>query len=627
MRKTGKVLISLMLVLVMLCSVVGAMAYTAGTYEAEAQGNNGPVKVQVTFDGDTITQVEVIEQSETEGIREVPIGEIPAAIVAHQSLNIDTISGATNTSKAILAAVEDCVRQAGGDVEALKQVEVTKEKTEDFEGTYDVVVVGGGGAGLAAALSASENGASVVLIEKAASLGGNSLLAGGAFNACDPERQAAVPMSDALMNELKSYLAMDASEFGDFAPVLETVKGQIEAYLAGDTTYIFDSPELHQLQIYLGGKRTGLDGTVIVPNVELAKVLTGEALSALEWVTQYGAEWNPEIYTVLGAMWPRTHSLSTGKITVTMENAARERGVEILTSTEGTSIIMDGGKAVGIEAITADGAKVTLHADKGVVMATGGYAANAPMVVQYNNYWEGLMDTMPSTNATSITGDGILMAQEVGANVVGMGYAQLMPSSHPVDGSLFSGIWGSAETQVFVNKEGKRYVNEYAERDVLARAALEQTDGLFFIICDNKIAQNADVDGMVKAGNVVVSDTLQGLAEQLGIPADAFVAEIERYNSFVDAQKDDDFGKPLFGEKIDEAPFVATPRSPSLHHTMGGLEIDVDAQVIDTNGQPIDGLYAAGEICGGIHAGNRLGGNAMTEFLVFGRIAGANAAK
>ena len=196
-----------------------------------------------------------------------------------------------------------------------------------------------------------------------------------------------------------------------------------------------------------------------------------------------------------------------------------------------------------------------------------------------------------------------------------------------MDGSLFSGIWGSAETQVFVNKEGKRYVNEYAERDVLSKAALAQTDGIFYIICDNKIAKNADVAGMEAKGNVVVADTLEELAEKLGIPADTFVETIERYNSFVDAQKDDDFGKPLFGEKIDEAPFVATPRSPSLHHTMGGVKIDTNTHVISTEGNVIDGLYAAGEVTGGLHAGNRLGGNAMTDFLVFGRIAGENAAK
>ena len=139
--------------------------------------------------------------------------------------------------------------------------------------------------------------------------------------------------------------------------------------------------------------------------------------------------------------------------------------------------------------------------------------------------------------------------------------------------------------------------------------------------------EKAPVEDVEATYDVVVADTLEELAEKLGIPADTFVETIERYNSFVDAQKDDDFGKPLFGEKIDEAPFVATPRSPSLHHTMGGVKIDTNTHVISTEGNVIDGLYAAGEVTGGLHAGNRLGGNAMTDFLVFGRIAGENAAK
>ena len=309
-----------------------------------------------------------------------------------------------------------------------------------------------------------------------------------------------------------------------------------------------------------------------------------------------------------------------GNIIPILEKAARDAGVEIMLNTKGNEIILADGRAVGVKAEAADSAAVLLHAEKGVVLTTGGFSANAPMVVEYNNYWPGLSPTMPSTNAAGITGDGINMAKAIGADLVGMGFAQLMPSSHPVDGSLFSGIWGSAETQVFVNKEGKRYVNEYAERDVLSKAAPDQTDGIFYIICDAKIASDpARIEAMEAAGNVVSADTLEELANKLGIPADAFVETIDRYNSFVE--------KPLFGEKIDTAPFVATPRSPSLHHTMGGVKIDAGAHVISTEGSVIPGLYAAGEVCGGIHAGNRLGGNAMTDFLVFGSIAGTNAAE
>lgn len=622
-----KIALALLVCLLLVMTSAMALAYTEGTYTAQAQGNNGPVTVSVTFSADAITEVAVTEHAETAGLSDRPIEEIPAAIVAHQSLGVDTISGATNTSNAILTAVADCVAQAGGDVEALKAVEVEAAPVEDIEATYDVVVVGGGGAGLTAAITAAQQGAEVILIEKAGALGGNTLIAGQGFNASDPERQANTEMSEALTTELESYLELDPADFGAFAEVLETVKAQINEYLASGSDTLFDSPELHMLHTYMGGKRTGLDGTVIEPDLELTRTFATNALSALEWAESIGAEWNDTTSTILGAMWPRSHGLSNGNIITILTDAATAEGVEILTDTRGNELIVEDGRVAGVKATTSAGANVTLHANSGVVLATGGFSANAPMVAEYNNYWPGLSDTMPSTNAPTITGDGIIMAQEVGADLTGMGFAQLMPSSHPVDGSLFSGIWGSAETQVFVNKEGKRYVNEYAERDVLSKAALEQTDGIFYIICDNKIAKNADVEGMEAAGNVVVADTLEELAEKLEIPVDTFVAEIERYNSFVDAQKDDDFGKPLFGEKIDEAPFVATPRSPALHHTMGGVKIDTETHVLSTEGTPIPGLYAAGEVTGGLHAGNRLGGNAMTDFLVFGRIAGENAAK
>ena len=622
-----KLTAALLVFLMMVMTGAMALAYTEGTYTATAQGNNGPVTVSVTFSADAITDVTVVEHSETAGLSDRPIAEIPAAIVENQSLAVDTVSGATNSSNAILTAVADCVAQAGGDVEALKAVAVEKAPVEDVEATYDVVVLGGGGAGLTASITAAQNGAKVILVEKAGSLGGNTLIAGQGFNACDPERQANTEMSEALLGQLKSYLDLDPADFGAFAEVLETVKGQINDYIASGSTTLFDSPELHMLHTYMGGKRTGLDGTVIEPDLELARTFATNALDALEWAESIGAQWNDTTSTILGAMWPRSHGLANGNVITILTDAAKANGVEIVTDTRANELIVENGKVVGVKATTSAGANVTLHANSGVVLATGGFSANAPMVVEYNNYWPGLSDTMPSTNAPTITGDGIVMAKAVGADLVGMGFAQLMPSSHPVDGSLFSGIWGSAETQVFVNKEGKRYVNEYAERDVLSKAALEQTDGIFYIICDNKIAKNDDVAGMEAKGNVVVADTLEELAEKLGIPADTFVETIERYNSFVDAQKDDDFGKPLFGEKIDEAPFVATPRSPSLHHTMGGVKIDTNTHVISTEGNVIDGLYAAGEVTGGLHAGNRLGGNAMTDFLVFGRIAGENAAK
>ena len=616
--------------------------YTAGEYTATGKGNYGEIPVTVTFSETEILTIVVGENKETPEISKPVFEKIPEEILGSQTLHVDFVSGATNSSKGLLAAIEACVEKAGGDVEALKNKVVEQTEKESIEKTADVVIIGGGGAGAAAAASAAENGASVILVEKGSSLGGNTVRAGGAFNAVDEERQSAVPMNDALTNELKAILKVNENDFGDFKETVVTLKGQIEKYFAeGDTTKLFDSEELHMYQIYIGGKRTDKNGVEITSSLPLVKKLTSQAMDALNWLVSKDEtiKIKDQIGTVLGAMWPRTHGLSSsvgvGFINPLAEDA-KKNGAEFMLETKAEELIVENGRVVGVKAVQTDGTKVTLHATNGVIMATGGFGANAKMVAQYNTYWPNIPEDMKSTNTANATGDGINMGISAGANLVGMGFAQLMPSSHPETGALSGGVWGSAESQVFINKEGTRFVNEYAERDVLASAALKQTDSLFYIICDQNTAGNPQpgakngwgdvIDDLVKTKSIYRADTLEDLAKQMGIPADVFIAEIEKYNTYIDNQKDPEFGKSNFGPKIEVAPFYATPRSPSLHHTMGGLQINDEAQVLDKNGAVIPGFYAAGEVTGGIHAGNRLGGNALTDILVFGRIAGKNAA-
>ncbi|WP_312461447.1 FAD-binding protein, partial [Proteiniclasticum sp.] len=350
--------------------------------------------------------------------------------------------------------------------------------------------------------------------------------------------------------------------------------------------------------------RTDKNGEEITSNLSLVKKLTNQALDALNWLVSKDStlKINDSIGTVLGAMWPRTHGLSAsvgvGFINPLAEDA-KKNGAEFMLETKAEELIIENGRVSGVKAVKTDGTEVTLHATKGVIMATGGFGANAKMVAQYNTYWPTIPEDMKSTNTSNAQGDGINMGIEAGAELVGMGFAQLMPSSHPETGALSGGVWGSAESQVFINKEGKRFVNEYAERDVLASAALKQTDSLFYIICDQVTAGNPQpgdkngwgdvIDDLVATKSIYRADTLEELAEQMGIPADVFVSEIEKYNTFIDNQKDPEFGKTNFGPKILEAPFYATPRSPSLHHTMGGLAINDEAQVLDKNGAAIPG--------------------------------------
>lgn len=616
-------------------------AFKAGTYTAEANGKNGIVTVKTTFSTDAIKKVEIVKHGETPGISDPAIARVPAAIVKSQSLAIDVVSGVTLTSKAILDAVADCVKQAGGSVESLMG-KTAKEKTTAgaaIEKSADVVIVGGGGAGLSAAVSAASGGAKVILIEKAPALGGNTIRAGGAYNAVDPDRQKAVKMTAPLLGDLKSFLDMDESTFGEFGPTLAILKGQIKAYIASGSDTLFDSVELHMIQTYLGGKRVDLKGNEIHGDLELVRTLTTNSPKAMRWLESLGLPFKNEISTVLGALWPRTHGttkpVGTGFINVLADNA-RRLGVEIMLETKADDLIVKKGRVVGVKAAKADGTKVTLTASKGVIMATGGFGANPEMRAKYNTYWPAMPLTMPTTNAPTSTGDGIVMGEKAGAALVGMGFIQLMPSSHPVSGSLSGGLWTSAESQVFVNGQGKRFVNEYAERDVLASAALKQKNALFYIICDQITAGNPqpggkngwgdDIDTLIKNHDVYKADTLAGLEAQLGMAKGALTSEIEKYNGYIEKGVDPDFGKRNFGPKLTVGPFYATPRSPSVHHTMGGLAIDSSARVLDGKGNVIPGFYAAGEVTGGIHAGNRLGGNAIADIMVFGRIAGESAA-
>ena len=320
----------------------------------------------------------------------------------------------------------------------------------------------------------------------------------------------------------------------------------------------------------------------------------------------------------------------------------------------------ENGKVVGANCEKADGTKVTVNTKKGVILTSGGYGANPKMVKEYDNYWgDDLTDHTLTTNVGTNTGDGIVMAQEIGAGTVGLDVVQLMPSSSPIKGTMTDGIWGDASQQIWIDGEGNRFVNEYAERDVLAKASLALDNGIFYIIYAGKdVNENGELQGatledglfgttvqsMVDNGHVWYGSTLKELAENsktsAGGAAPAFSEEalratIEKYNTYVANQKDDDFGKEVLAGAIDidaiennpDAGFVISPRKASIHHTMGGVQINTNAEVLYESGNAIDGLWAAGEVTGGIHAGNRLGGNAVADIFTFGHIAGASAAQ
>ena len=634
MKKLVCVCLSLALVLCLSVSALG-QAYTAGTYSAAARGNNGDVKVNVTFAADCIEKIEIAEHAETPGLSDPAFERIPAAIVENQSLAVDAVTGATNTSVAILAAVEDCVAQAGGDVQALKQAVIEAAQAgEAVEMTADVVIIGAGGAGVAAAVAAAEEGASVIIIDKTATGGGNTILAGGKMNAVTPELQQKKTMGESEMAEIQAVLDLEPKN-ETMARWQAALQEELNAYKASGADYLFDSIHLHMLQTYIDGDYVG--------NPALIEKLCTVAPDTYYWMESLGLEWKQDVEIVVGAIWRRSHAAQNYKSGVgfieIFTNNIKENNypVEFLYEVKGEEIMMDNGRAVGVKAVSAvDGTPYTLHANKGVVIATGGFAANVEMREKYNEVWAYLGETIPTTNAKCLTGDGITMATDVGANLVGMGYIQLAPIGDPITGTPSMMIGTS--TNLMVNREGKRFVNETERRDVIAAAELEQTEGQMWLISDSRnVALREDntnnygvsLQAAMDAGICFMDDTLEGLAKQIGVDPAVLQETVDTFNECVRTGKDEQFGRAVYETNTDvvEGPFYASLNSPAVHHTMGGIEIDTDTHVISTEGTIIPGLYAAGEVTGGIHGSNRLGANAIADALAYGRIAGGMAAQ
>ena len=653
-----------------------------GTYEGSGYGMQGPIKVSVVVAGARIASIGIVSAKETPNVTKVAFERIPARIVETQSLKVDTATGATLASNGIKNAVADAAKKAGFDVAALRAKDAKVAPKAPQTWNADILVIGAGGAGLSAALSAAQTGAKVILIEKGSVIGGNTMMAGAAYNAVDPEAQATMKLTRAQKSSMDSYLALDPADPGlkfdrypEWKPVLDQLKADIRAFYAANQSKTlgtdmpgFDAISLHMWHIYTGGLRKMDDGSWIAPRIELARKLAESALESLKWMdslglkAQYGSTSRyggaTGLSTVLGAMWPRTHSFMSGAERIPqLEKKAIEFGVKIYTETRGTELLANAsGKVVGAKAVQTDGTQITINASKGVVLASGGYCANPAMVKKYDKYWgKDLSDTTLSTNMGTNTGDGIVMAEKLNAALFGMEVSQMMPSSSPTKGTMTDGIWGDAAEQIWVDGKGNRFVDEYAERDVLAKASLKLDNGIFYIIYAGRGAVNKpeimlkgasykSVAAMVESGNIWWGNTVAELAAASAKPAAgcapafteaALRATIEKYNKAVADQKDPAFGKGVIAGAVDlaavdadpELGLAISPRKASLHHTMGGVLIDTEARVIDNKGNPIPGLWAAGEVTGGIHAGNRLGGNAIADIFTFGRIAGLNAAK
>ena len=309
-----------------------------------------------------------------------------------------------------------------------------------------------------------------------------------------------------------------------------------------------------------------------------------------------------------------------------------------MTDTTADSLIVEDGKVVGVKAHGKDGNQVVLHGS--VIMCTGGFAGNVEMRVKYcqGEKWPDLGSWLKTTNAPGVTGEGILIAQEAGAKLINMDQIQLLQVGNPMTGNVSDYVEQiGIEGLMFVNDNGERFTNEGGRRDVVSTDIMAQPNGRMWVVYSGdvitdptKVFTNGGVPLNVmcetKASQFACFDTLEELAAYIGCQdVDTLKATIADYNARVDSQEKDAFGRTLFTTKFENGPWYTYPRSPAAHHTMGGVEIDLDAHVLNENDEIIPGLYAAGEITGVLHGGNRLGGNAIVDFVVYGRIAGTTA--
>ena len=444
--------------------------FEPGEYTAYGAGHNGKLPVTVTFSEDKILDIVVDSSNESDGIANPAFERIPQQILDGQSLNIDVISGATASSQAVIDGVSNAVDLAGGNSEALrcKAKAAVDWSTETIEETVDVVVVGVGGAGLSAALTAMDKGKSVILLEKFPAIGGNTVRTGGWVNAAEPEWQNEFSALPGEADYLKSIAATPESEIAEeYLFDFKTLKEQLTAYfddLKHGQHYLFDSVELHLIQTYLGGKRTDLNGNAIYGQYDLVKTLTSRSMESIDWLTEKGVDFNRSAVDIaVGALWRRAHKPTRHKgveFVDKLQKRIKEQGGRIMTDTRATELIVKDGKVEGIKATQANGTKLILHVNHGVVMASGGFGANTQMLNQmlnqmlkkYNTYWNDIADDIKTTNSPAVIGDGIAIGEKAGAELIGMGFAQLMPIGDPKSGALLTGLIVPPENFVFAVK-------------------------------------------------------------------------------------------------------------------------------------------------------------------------------
>ena len=596
-------------------------AGVSGDFTATAKGFGGDVSVTLTLTDSVITGCTAEGKDETEGVGSQAIAKMPGAIAESGSIAVDGVSGATITSTAIKEAAAAALTAAGLNPDDYKTAVEKDAAAEDSTVDADVVVVGAGGAGMTAAITAAAEGKSVVILESQSMVGGNSVRATGGMNAGKTVYQDENEFGESA--GVEKTLKTAAEKYADnetITALAKTVSEQWAAYQADPTGY-FDSVELMELDTMIGGKG--------INDPELVETLCANSADAIDWLDEHGITLH-NVSSFGGASVKRIHrpvnaegkTVSVGSYMIPLlEENCEKAGVKMMLDTTATEILTDAnGAAVGVKATGASGETVTVNA-KAVVLATGGFGANLDMVVKYKPELKGFM----TTNAPGIQGQGIEMAQAIGAATVDMDQIQIHPTVEANTAALITeGLRGDGA--ILINEEGQRFIDEVGTRDVVSAAEIAQTGSYSWLVVDQAMADASSViQGYIKKGYTVTGATYEELGKAMGVDAAAFAETMEKWNGCVEAKNDPDFGRTSFANPLNTAPYYAVKVTAGVHHTMGGLKINANTEVLNEKGEVIPGLFAAGEVTGGVHGANRLGGNAVADFTVFGRIAGAAA--
>ena len=626
--KKKNVLASLLLAGAMFLTACGGSASStsaaggvSGSFTGTAKGM-GEMSVTLTLTDNVITDCTAKGDEETPGIGSAVIEQFPGEVVEGNTINLDSISGATITSNAFVEAAKAALTEAGlnPDDYMAKADKTANGETVSYDA--DVVVIGAGGAGMTAAMTAADAGQKVVILESQAMVGGNSARATGGMNAAKTVYQDENEFDQAA--GVEKTLATAAEKYADnetITALAKTVSEQWAAYQANPTGY-FDSVELMELDTMVGGKG--------INDPELVKTLCEGTADAIDWLDENGITLH-NVSSFGGASVKRIHrpvneegkvvSVGAYMIPLLQENCEK-RGIDIVLNTTVDTILTDAnGAAVGVSGTDKDGNTVVVNA-KSVVLATGGFGANLDMVTQYKPELAGFM----TTNAAGAQGQGIEMATAIGAGTVDMDQIQIHPTVEANTAALITeGLRGDGA--ILVNANGERFIDEVGTRDVVSAAEIAQPGSYSWLIVDQAMVDASSViQGYIKKGYTKTGATYEELAKELDVDPATFANTMETWNGYVEAKNDPDFGRTSFANPLNNGPYYAIKVTAGVHHTMGGVTINSATEVLKEDGTVIPGLFAAGEVTGGVHGANRLGGTAVADFVVFGRIAGDSAA-